>query len=49
MTQKTEFMKKATAAVVKAIGCSQEEIVVSFLEYKPEDVIRGGIPFSQRG
>ena len=49
LAQRTEFMKKATEAVVEILGCNQEEVVVSLLEYKSENVSRGGLPFSQRG
>ncbi len=47
--QKSEFMRKATEAVVKVLGCSPEEVVVSIIEYKPENVSRAGTPFSERG
>jgi 4-oxalocrotonate tautomerase family enzyme len=46
--QKREFMKKATEAVVKVLGCSPEEVVVSVTEYKPENVSRAGTPFTER-
>ena len=48
-TQKSEFMRKATEAVVKILGCSPEEVVVSIIEYKPENVSRAGTPFTERG
>jgi 4-oxalocrotonate tautomerase family enzyme len=47
--QKSEFMRKATEAVVKILGCSPEEVVVSIIEYKPENVSRAGTPFTERG
>jgi phenylpyruvate tautomerase PptA (4-oxalocrotonate tautomerase family) len=43
-----EFMKKATEAVVKVLDCSPEEVVVSFVESKAENVSRAGIPFTER-
>jgi 4-oxalocrotonate tautomerase family enzyme len=46
--QKSEFMKKATEAVVRVLGCSPEEVVVSIVEYKAENVGRAGVPFTQR-
>ena len=48
-TQKSEFMKRATEAVVKILGCSPEEVVVSIIEYRPENVSRAGTPFTERG
>jgi len=47
--QKSEFMRKATEAVVKILDCSPEEVVVSIIEYKPENVSRAGTPFTERG
>ncbi len=48
LIQKSEFMKKATEEVVKVLGCSPEEVVVSIVEYKAENVSRAGIPFTER-
>jgi 4-oxalocrotonate tautomerase family enzyme len=48
VAQKSEFMRKATQAVVKILGCSPEEVVVSITEYKPENVSRAGTPFAER-
>ena len=48
MAQKSEFMKRATGAVVRVLGCSPEEVVVSIVESKPENVARAGVPFTQR-
>ena len=45
--QKRAFMRKATQAVVKTVGCAPEEVVVSILEQKPENVSRAGIPFTE--
>jgi len=42
-------MKRATEAVVKVLGCSPEEVVVSIIEYRPENVSRAGTPFTERG
>ena len=47
--QKSEFMERATEAVVKIIDCSPEEVVVSIVEHRPENVSRAGVPFTQRG
>ncbi len=49
VAQKSEFMKKATEAVVNVLGCSPEEVVVRITEYKPENVSRAGTPFTERG
>jgi len=49
VAQKSEFMRKATEGVVKIIGCSPEEVVVSITEYKPENVSRARTPFTERG
>ena len=49
VAQKSSFMKKATEVVVKIIGCSPEDVVVSIVEHRPENVSRAGIPFSERG
>ncbi len=49
LAQRTEFMKRATEAVVKVLGCSPEEVVVNIIESKPENVSRAGIPFTERG
>ncbi len=48
VAQKSEFMKKATEAVVKVLGYSPEEVVVSIVEYKAENVSRAGVPFTER-
>jgi len=42
-------MKRATETVVKVLGCSPEEVVVSIIEYRPENVSRAGTPFTERG
>ena len=47
--QKKDFMRRATEVVVEIIGCSAEEVVVSFVENRAENVSRAGVPFSQRG
>lgn len=47
--QKLAFMRKATDAVVRILGCSPEEVVVRIHEQKPENVSRGGFPFTPRG
>jgi len=49
VAQKSEFMKRATEAVVKILNCSAEEVVVSIIEYRPEKVSRAGTPFTERG
>ncbi|OLB47154.1 hypothetical protein AUH73_03540 [archaeon 13_1_40CM_4_53_4] len=49
VAQKSEFMKRATEAVVKILNCSAEEVVVSIIEYRPENVSRAGTPFTERG
>ena len=48
VAQKSEFMKKATEAVVNVLGCSPEEVVVSIVESKAENVSRAGVPFTER-
>ncbi len=48
MAQKSEFMKKATETVVKVLGCSPEEVVVSIAESRAENVSRAGVPFTER-
>ncbi len=48
VAQKSEFMRKATEAVVKVLGRSSEEVVVSIVESKAENVSRGGVPFTER-
>jgi phenylpyruvate tautomerase PptA (4-oxalocrotonate tautomerase family) len=42
-------MRKTTEAVVKIVHCSPEEVVVSIVEHRPENVSRAGIRFSERG
>jgi len=49
VAQKSEFMKRATEAVVKSLNRSAEEVVVSIIEYRPENVSRAGTPFTERG
>ncbi len=49
MAQKSEFMKRATEAVVKILNCLPEEVVVNIIERKPENVSRAGTPFTERG
>lgn len=46
--QKSDFMRKATDAVVKILGCSPEDVVVRIQEHRPENVSRGGVPFTER-
>ena len=46
--QKSEFMRRATEAVVEVLDCSPEEVVVRIIEYKAENVSRAGIPFTRR-
>jgi phenylpyruvate tautomerase PptA (4-oxalocrotonate tautomerase family) len=48
IAQKSEFMKRATEAVVVVLGCSPEEVVVRIEETKLENVSRAGVPFSER-
>ncbi len=47
-SEKSNFMKKATQAVTRVLGCSAEDVVVRIVEDKPENVSRGGIPFTRR-
>ena len=49
VAQKSEFMKRATEAVVKILNCLPEEVVVNIIERKPENVSRAGTPFTERG
>lgn len=49
LAQKSEFMRRATEAVVKVLGCAPEEIVVRITEYKPENMSRAGTQFTERG
>lgn len=46
--EKSEFMKRATEAVVRVLGCSPEEVVVRVVESKAENVSRAGVPFTER-
>jgi phenylpyruvate tautomerase PptA (4-oxalocrotonate tautomerase family) len=46
--EKSEFMKRATQAVVRVLRCSSEEVVVRIVEDKPENVSRAGTPFTRR-
>ncbi len=46
--EKSEFMKRATEAVVRVLGCSPEEVVVRVVEFKAENVSRAGVPFTER-
>ena len=48
LAQKSEFMKRATEAVVRVLGCYPEDVVVSIVESKPENVSRAGVPFTER-
>jgi len=48
IAEKSDFMKRATEAVARILGCSAEEVVVRIVEDKPENVSRAGIPFTRR-
>jgi len=48
IAEKSDFMKRVTEAVARILGCSPEEVVVRFVEDKPENVSRAGIPFTRR-
>ena len=47
--EKLDFMKKATEAVVRILHCSPEEVRVTILEYKRENVSRAGISVLESG
>jgi len=46
---KLDFMKKATEAVVRILHCPPEEVRVTILEYKRENVSRAGISVLESG
>jgi len=48
IAEKSAFMKRATEAVAKILGCSAEEVVVRIVEDKPENGSKAGIPFTRR-
>lgn len=47
-SQKSQFMRRATDAVVEILGCSPQAVVIRIHEVKAENVSRGGIPLSER-
>ena len=47
--QKLDFMKKTTEAVVRILHCPPEEVRVTILEYKRENVSRAGISVLESG
>ncbi len=47
--EKLDFMKKATEAVVRILHCPPEEVRVTILEYKRENVSRAGISVLESG
>jgi phenylpyruvate tautomerase PptA (4-oxalocrotonate tautomerase family) len=49
MSQKLAFMKKATEAVVRILHCSPEDVRVTILEYKRENVSRAGTSVLESG
>jgi 4-oxalocrotonate tautomerase family enzyme len=47
--EKLAFMKKATEAVVRILHCPAEDVRVTILEYKRENVSRGGVSVFESG
>jgi len=47
--QKLDFMKKATEAVVRILHCPPEDVRVTILEYKRENMSRAGISVLESG
>ena len=47
--EKLDFMKKATEAVVRILHCPPEEVRVTILEYKRENMSRAGISVLESG
>jgi 4-oxalocrotonate tautomerase family enzyme len=49
VSQKLAFMKKATEAVVRILHCRPEDVRVTILEYKRENVSRAGVSVLESG
>ena len=49
VSQKLDFMKKATEAVVRILHCPPEEVRVTILEYKRENASRAGVSVLESG
>ena len=47
--EKLAFMKKATEAVVRILHCPPEDVRVTILEYKRENVSRAGVSVLESG
>ncbi len=49
VSQKLAFMKKATETVVRILHCPPEDVRVTILEYKRENMSRAGISVLESG
>jgi 4-oxalocrotonate tautomerase family enzyme len=49
VSQKLAFMKKTTEAVVRILQCPPEDVRVTILEYKRENVSRAGVSVLESG
>ena len=49
VSQKLAFMKKATEEVVRILHCPAEDVRVTILEYKRENVSRAGVSVLESG
>src|SRR2546425_13214324 len=49
VSQKLAFMKKATEVVVRILNCPPEDVRVTILEYKRENMSRAGISVLESG
>ena len=49
VSQKLAFMKKTTETVVRILRCSPEDVRVTILEYKRENVSRAGVSVLESG
>ena len=49
VSQKLTFMKKATEEVARILHCCPEDVRVTILEYKRENVSRAGVSVLESG
>jgi len=49
VSQKLAFMKKVTETVVRILHCPPEDVRVTILEYKRENMSRAGISVLESG
>ncbi len=47
--EKLAFMKKTTEALVRILHCAPEDVRVTILEYKRENVSRAGVSVLESG